>query len=94
MIQKLKDIKDIQLNNISKVVVWQVLGSAFSLMIGLLSVYVFARLLTTSDYGQITTFSAWTSILTIIVGLQVGGSIGVAKKKFENLSGYCSSVIF
>lgn len=87
-------IVDKRNNSISKVVIWQVASGVFALSVGLVSTAIFSRLLTPGDYGQITSFSSWASIIGVIVGLQIGGTIGIAKKKYEDYNAYCSSVLF
>ncbi len=81
-------------NNISKVIIYQILGGLFALLLGLISTFVFSRLLTPSDYGHISSFTSWSSIMVIVVGLQVGGTIGMAKKKYINIDSYCSCILF
>lgn len=80
---------------ISKIIIWQVLGSFLLQGLGLFTTPFFTRLLLPSDYGQTSSFSSWVSIVGIFVGLQLGGTIGIAKNKIneEEYNKYCSSVV-
>ena len=61
--------------------------------ISFLSLPIFARLLTVSDYGIVNTFNAYTSILFVIIGFALHASIRNAKIDYPGrLAEYCSSV--
>ena len=45
---------------------------------------IFARLLTTSEYGEVSTFNSWYSLLTILFTLCLNYSIGRAKLDYPN----------
>ena len=55
---------------------------------------IFTRLLTTEQYGQVTIYSSWSSILSIFLTLNLAfGSFSTAMIKFENdRNGYISSI--
>jgi len=81
--------------SISKVIIWQVLGSFLLQGIGFFTTPIFTRILLPSDYGQTSTFSSWVSIVGIFIGLQLSGTIGIAKNKIkeDEYNQYCSSVL-
>ena len=82
--------------SISKVVIWQTCATFLIQGMSLFTTPIFTRMLSTEDYGQTATFGSWTSIIGLIVGLQVSGSIGMAKTKYDenNYRKYCSSILW
>ena len=53
--------------------------------LGLITLPLFTRLLTTEQYGQATIYSSWSGILTIFLTLQLPyGSFSKAMVKYEN----------
>lgn len=59
-----------------------------------LTIPIFSRLMSTADYGIYNTFMAYSSILTIIVGLALHSSVKNAKYDFKGrLAEYSSSVV-
>ena len=62
--------------------------------IAIITTPIFTRLLTTEDYGYVSNFGAWLSILGAIIGLGLPYSIGRAKLDFKGkFDGYLSSVL-
>lgn len=58
-----------------------------------LSIPVFSRLLSVSDYGIYNTFGSYVSVLTVIVGFALHASIKNAKYDYSSkLNDYCSSI--
>ena len=47
------------------------IGNLFNKGIAFITVPIFTRILLTSDYGIVTTYNSWVSILTIVVGLAI-----------------------
>lgn len=82
--------------NLSRVIIWQTCSSFLLQGIGLITAPIYTRILSPEDYGQTSTFSSWVSIVGLIVGLQVGGTVGIAKGKYSNeeYRKYCSSVMW
>lgn len=71
------------------------LGNLFNKAIAFLTIPIFTRLMSTSDYGIVNTYMSWVSILSLIVGLSLGSSIRSAYVDFkEDLEGYISSIFF
>ena len=61
--------------------------------ISFLSIPIFARLLTVTDYGIYNTFSSYVSILSVIIGFALHVSIKNANIDYkEKISEYCSSI--
>ncbi|WP_042217111.1 oligosaccharide flippase family protein [Paenibacillus borealis] len=70
-------------------------GNLFNKAIAFLTIPIFTRLMSTSDFGLVNTYLSWVSILSLIVGLSLGSSIRSAYKDFKNdLEGYVSSIFF
>jgi O-antigen/teichoic acid export membrane protein len=71
------------------------IGNVFNKAIAFITIPIFTRLLSTSDYGIVNTYLSWVSILSLIVGLSLGNSIRSAYIDFkEDLQGYISSIFF
>lgn len=69
------------------------LGNIFDKAIAFLTVPVFTRLLSTSDYGVTTTYQSWVSILSVIITLSLGNSIRTAVIDYKNkIDEYMSSI--
>lgn len=81
--------------SINKVLVWQI-GTQFLLQgLSFFTVPIFTRLLTPADYGQMSTYNSWVSLLGLFVGLQTHGTIALAKIKFgdDEFYKYLSSIM-
>lgn len=69
------------------------IGNLFNKAIAFITIPIFTRLLTTSEYGITQTYLSWVSILTLIVGLSLGNSIRSAYVDFrDDIEGYVSSI--
>lgn len=68
--------------SISNVFIWQLLGRFALQGIAFITVPVFTRIMTPSDYGQYAVYSSWLGILSLLIGLQTSGSIANAKVKY------------
>jgi O-antigen/teichoic acid export membrane protein len=81
--------------SITHVILWQTAGKFILERIGFITVPIFTRLLTPSDYGQIAIYTTWVSLCSLIVGLQTYGSIANAKIKYtdDTIDAYLSSII-
>lgn len=53
--------------NYKKVSIYYMIGTLFNQGISFLTVPIFTRLLTTTDYGIVTTYNSWVSIISMIV---------------------------
>lgn len=54
-------------------------ASIFNKGIAFLTIPIFTRMLSTEDYGTVTTYSAWASILTAIIGMQLNIGIRLSR---------------
>jgi len=71
------------------------IGNLFNKAIAFLTIPIFTRLMSTSDYGIVSIYMSWVSILSLIVGLSLGTSIRSAYLDFkDDLEGYISSIFF
>lgn len=81
-------------HNIAKAGIGYTLGNYFLKGIGFVTVPVFARILTTEDYGIYNTFLAYEGILYLFIGLAIHSSIKNAKYEYgdDQIDNYTSSV--
>lgn len=81
--------------SISRVVIFNVLGSFALQGIAFFTAPVFTRLLTPADYGIAAVYTAWLGIFILFVGLQTYGSIANARITYERtmLDKYLSAII-
>lgn len=63
---------------------FNILSSAIVGLVSLFTVPIFSRMLSQGDYGLTGVYTAWVQIFSVIVGLQVGGSIGSAYANLED----------
>lgn len=69
------------------------IGNIFIRGISFISAFLFARILSVSDYGTFNTFSAYASILFVFSGFALHSSIKNAKIDYKDkVDEYCSSV--
>ena len=59
-----------------------------------LTIPLFSRLLTPTDYGYVNVFLSYDTILSIVIGLGFHASIKNAKYEFDNIDEYCSTILF
>lgn len=80
-------------NNLAKASTCYFIGNLFDKAMAFITVPIFTRLLTSREYGLISTYLSWASILTIILTLSVGNSIRTAIYDFQDdINGYISSI--
>lgn len=76
-----------------KASVFYLVGNLFDKAIAFITVPIFSRLLTTSEYGVLNTYTSWVSIFAIIVGLSLGQTLRSAYyDKKDELDSYLSSI--
>jgi O-antigen/teichoic acid export membrane protein len=69
-------------------------SNIFGKLIAFISIPIFTRILSVSEYGIVTTYISWTSILTIIIGLSLGNTVRSAYIDFkDDYANYISSVL-
>lgn len=82
-------------NKVLKAGIGYTIGNFLIKGITLLTLPIFTRLLSTTDYGLFNTYISYVSVVTIIIGLGFYGTIKNAKYDFrDNLHKYMSSVFF
>lgn len=84
---------DILQSKYTKAVGLYTIGNIFNRAIALLLLPVFTKLLSTTSYGIVSTYTSWVSIITVIVSLQLNMTLRSAwtDKRYE-LNSYISSV--
>lgn len=60
-----------QKTNLKKASGYYLVGTLFNKGFAFLAVPIFTRILSTSDYGVVTTYSSWVSILSMIMGFAI-----------------------
>ena len=70
-----------------------ILGNIFNKAISFITVPIFARLLTTEEYGIASTYFSWITLLSVVIGLSLSSSIRNAIIDMsEELGKYISSI--
>lgn len=73
--------------------IYYLIGNLFNKGITFLTIPIFTRILTTSDYGIVNTYLAWVPILSVILGLALSSTIRNAFVDFESdIDAYISSI--
>lgn len=73
--------------------VWYVISSILVRMISVITTPIFTRLLSTEEYGTVSTFSSWYSMFLVIYTLNLNISIGRAKLDYpDKLEDYIGSM--
>lgn len=60
-----------QTNDLKKASVYYLIGNLFNKGFAFLTVPIFTRILSTNDYGIVTTYNSWVSILSMIMGFAI-----------------------
>jgi O-antigen/teichoic acid export membrane protein len=82
-------------NNYTKAGGLYLFGNLFDKAIIFLTIPIFTRILSTSDFGIVNVYLSAVSVLSLIVGLSLGSSIRNAFIDFEeDFDGYISSIFF
>lgn len=72
---------------------WYVISSIIVKAISVISTPIFSRLLTTSEYGEVATFTSWSALLLPLCTLNLTYSIGRAKLDYpDDLDKYIGSM--
>ena len=73
---------------------WYTVSNFLLKGIGFITTPVFTRLLTKADYGQYSNYTAWLSIIAVLVTLEMSGCVYRARYDFEeDFDGFLSSII-
>lgn len=91
----MKNKKDENINKKSlKAAIMYIFNNFLIKGISVITVPIFSRMLSTEEYGTISNFQSWSSILTIIISLDLYSSIQRAKLDYEEkLDEYLSSIL-
>lgn len=82
------------MNNYKKAGTCYFIGNIFNKGIAFLTVPIFTRILSTSDYGIVTTYNSWIGILSMILGFALHMSVRMAAVDYkEKLDDFMSSII-
>lgn len=78
----------------TKIAFWYVVSNFLTVAIGNLTTPIFARMMSTSDYGKFSNFLTWQNLILIIFSLSLVTTIGKAKYDYaENIEEYLSTMI-
>lgn len=81
-------------NDYKKAGTFYFIGNIFNKGIAFLTVPIFTRILSTSDYGIVTTYNSWIGILSMVVGFTLHMSIRMATIDYKDqLDDFMSSII-
>lgn len=70
--------------DLKKASTFYLVGNLFNKGIAFLTVPIFTRILSTSDYGIVTTYNSWISILSIVMGFAIYMGIRAAFIDYKN----------
>ena len=72
---------------------WYTISSFFIRASSILTIPFFTRLLTVEDFGIVSNFFSWFAVVSVITGLGIAYSIGIAKTDFQReFNQYLSSI--
>lgn len=81
--------------SLSSVLAWQTISKFLLTGLSFFTAPIFTRILSTSDYGQVSVFNTWVMFLGVFVGLQTHQSIPVGRIKYsDNFDNYISNALF
>lgn len=81
-------------NNYKKAGTFYFVGNVFNKGIAFLTVPVFTRILSTADYGIVTTYNSWIGILSMIMSFSLHMSVRMAAVDYkEKLDDFMSSIV-
>lgn len=90
----INETNNIKPSSMNKISAYNILSMIIIQGIGFFSSPIFSRLLGTENYGIVSVYNTWVSIIVIVVGLQTYSTIAVAENEFgiEEQKRYQSSV--
>ncbi len=81
-------------NDYKKASICYLIGNFFNKGLAFLTIPIFTRLLTTTDYGLINTYTSWTSIITLFIGCALFMGLRCAFVDFPyTIDDYLSTII-
>lgn len=70
------------------------IGNIFTKAIAFLTIPVFTRLLTVSEYGIVNTYTSWVTIVMVLMTLSLFDSLRIAFADYrEDFDSYCASIL-
>lgn len=69
--ENIRKWNSMQTNDLKKASVYYLIGNLFNKGFAFLTVPIFTRILSTNDYGIVTTYNSWVSILSMIMGFAI-----------------------
>lgn len=79
--------------NYKKVGISYTIGSFFNKGIAFFTVPIFTRLLSTTDYGTVSTYNSWVSMVSVVIGMSLYMAIRQAYVEFpEKIDDYHSTI--
>ncbi len=72
--------------------VWYTISAFFTKGVAFITTPIFARLLSSNEYGEFSNFIAWSGMILIIATMDMHATVNRARYDYENLDGYLSSV--
>ncbi len=89
------DLKKLFGNKVVKVGSWYTVTNFFTKGISFWTIPIFTRLLSTENYGIVSLFTSWVGTFSIIISLDLMGSVGRGKTEFkEKYNEFSSSILF
>jgi len=92
----MNDVSKVKASNSSvalKAGIWYVVSSVLVRMVSVITTPIFTRMLSTDEYGVVSTFSTWYSLFLVIYSLNLAASIGRAKLDYpDKLDDYIGSM--
>ena len=79
--------------NMKKASTYYLIGTLFNKGIGFITVPIFTRILTVSDYGIVTTYNSWVNIISMFMSLALYMAIRLSFVDYENKVDDCLSTI-
>lgn len=82
-------------NYVASTFIIYLIGTVLLNGISFLTIPIFTRVLSTSDFGITTIFQTWVAFFAVFIGCQVSGSIATARvhKGAEQIDGYMKSIV-
>lgn len=81
-------------NNYKKASLFYLIGNFFNKGLAFLTIPIFTRLLSTTDYGLVNTYASWTSIITLFIGFALHMGLRCAfVDYYDDIKNYLSTII-
>lgn len=87
-----KSTNNLKARVVIKAGIWYTFSSFLTKGVAFITTPIFARLLSSNDYGEYNNFVAWTGIIVIVATMEMHATVNRARYDYDNLDGYLSSV--